>query len=291
VADGMFVGQQTSADTVYLFKEFRPGSSNGTTEVFSMELDQWISVESNILKPVIRSGRIHRYEAIPSAMVLFPYEVKDKSARLYSPEEIKRNYPLAGSYLQTNKKLLENREKGKFKDEQWYRYGRTQNLGLWEQPKLMVPYMVTELAAYLDRSDRFYFITVTTGGYGITTGRPDVTLPYLCGLLNSRLLDFYFKQVSTNFQGGYLAANKQYIEQLPIRVIDCADPADRERRDRMVALVEEMLALHLRLAAARTEHDQKNLKRQIDATDRRIDRLVYDLYNLTEAEIRILERD
>jgi hypothetical protein len=31
------------------------------------------------------------------------------------------------------------------------------------------------------------------------------------------------------------------------------------------------------------------LQRQIDATDRQIDRLVYDLYGLTEAEIRFVE--
>ena len=289
VADRMYQGPITSADTVYLFKDYRQGSDNKTIEVLSKELDQWVSVESNILKPVVRSGRIRRYEAIPSALVLFPYEVKDNAARLYSSEEMKRDYPLAWSYLNGNKKLLENREKGKFKDEQWYRYGRTQNLGLWEQPKLMVPYMITKLAAYLDRADHFYFINVTTGGYGITTRHPAVTLSYLCGLLNSRLLDFYLKRVSTNFQGGYLAANKQYIEQLPIRTIDFADPADLERHDRMVALVEEMLALHQRLAAARTEHEQTNLQHQIDATDRRIDRLVYDLYNLTEDEILIIE--
>jgi hypothetical protein len=39
-----------------------------------------VPVESNILKPVVRSGRIRRYEAIPSALVLFPYEVKDNTA-------------------------------------------------------------------------------------------------------------------------------------------------------------------------------------------------------------------
>lgn len=50
-----------------------------------------------------------------------------------------------------------------------------------------------------------------------------------------------------------------------------------------------MLALHQRLAAARTDREETNLKRQIDAADRRIDRLVYDLYDLTEKEIRIVE--
>ncbi|OHE18680.1 MAG: hypothetical protein A2X96_00595 [Syntrophobacterales bacterium GWC2_56_13] len=41
----------------------------------------------------------------------------------------------------------------------------------------------------------------------------------------------------------------------------------------------------------RADHEQTNLKRQIDAADRRIDRLVYDLYNLTDEEIRITEKD
>jgi hypothetical protein len=44
-------------------------------------------------------------------------------------------------------------------------------------------------------------------------------------------------------------------------------------------------------AAARTDHEQTNLKRQIDATDHRIDLLVYELYDLTEEEIRIVEKD
>lgn len=59
----------------------------------------------------------------------------------------------------------------------------------------------------------------------------------------------------------------------------------------MVALVEQMLALHQRLAAARTDHEQTNLKRQIDAADHRIDHLVFNLYDLTEEEIRIIEKD
>jgi hypothetical protein len=59
----------------------------------------------------------------------------------------------------------------------------------------------------------------------------------------------------------------------------------------MVVLVEEMLALHRNHAAARTEHEQTSLKRQIDATDRQIDRLVYDFYDLTDEEIRLVEKD
>ena len=36
-------------------------------------------------------------------------------------------------------------------------------------------------------------------------------------------------------------------------------------------------------------HDKTTLQRQLDATDAQIDRLVYDLYGLTDDEIKIVE--
>jgi len=288
VVTGMFVGQQTSADTIFLFKEYQREVGNAV-DVWSKELDRWIKIERDVLKPVVRSGNINRYSANPTALVLFPYEVKNCRARLYTPAEMQDQYPLAWTYLKQNKRLLEDREKGKFKDHHWYRFGRSQNLGAWEQPKLMIPYMITDLAAYYDQSDNFYFINVTTGGYGITVEETTIRYPYLCGLLNSRLLDFYLKRVSTSFRGGYLAANRQFIEQLPIRAIDFSDPTDKAHHDGMVDLVETMLKLHKDLQAAKTNHEKSLIQRQIDATDKQIDQLVYELYGLTEKEIRIVE--
>jgi hypothetical protein len=54
-------------------------------------------------------------------------------------------------------------------------------------------------------------------------------------------------------------------------------------------LVERMLELHKRQAAARTPADRELYARQIEATDREIDNLVYELYGLTEEEIAIVE--
>ena len=242
ITTGMFVGQQTSADTVYLFKEYQ-NENEDIVDVWSKELNAWIKIERAVLKPVVRSGNISRYSANPTALVLFPYEVRECNARLYTPTEMREQYPLAWAYLKQNKRLLEGREKGKFKDQQWFRFGRTQNLGMWEQPKLMIPYMITNLAAYYDKTDNFYFINVTTGGYGITIDETMFSYLYLCGLLNSRLLNFYLKQVTTDFRGGYFAANKQFIEQLPIRTINFDDPAEKAQHDKLVALVESMLKL------------------------------------------------
>lgn len=57
----------------------------------------------------------------------------------------------------------------------------------------------------------------------------------------------------------------------------------------MVALVEQMLDLRKRLAAAQDAGERERLGRLIDATDRQIDALVYELYGLTEEEIAIIE--
>jgi hypothetical protein len=40
---------------------------------------------------------------------------------------------------------------------------------------------------------------------------------------------------------------------------------------------------------AKTDHEEVSTNRQTAATDRQIDELVYELYGLTEAEIRIVE--
>jgi hypothetical protein len=111
------------------------------------------------------------------------------------------------------------------------------------------------------------------------------------GLLNSNVLDFYLRRISTTLRGGFFRYFTQFIAQLPIRTIDFSNSADKARHDRMVALVEQMLSLNKKLAAAKTEHDKTTLQRQIGTTDRQIDRLVYELYDLTPEEIRIVEDD
>ena len=50
-----------------------------------------------------------------------------------------------------------------------------------------------------------------------------------------------------------------------------------------------MLALHKQLQDTETAHDRELIQRQIDATDRSIDQLVYEMYGLTEEEIKIVE--
>ncbi len=90
-------------------------------------------------------------------------------------------------------------------------------------------------------------------------------------------------------RGGYFSYESRFIKNLPVRPIDFSDPADKARHDRMVEFVESMLKLHKDLQSAKTDHDKKLIQRQIDATDKQIDQLVYELYSLTDKEIQIVE--
>ncbi len=117
-----------------------------------------------------------------------------------------------------------------------------------------------------------------------------ISLKYILAILNSVLLTFYHRY-------RYLDLSKQTFQKIliqdakyfPIYLPDLDNKQDKARHDRMVKLVEHMLALNQELAAARTEHDKTALQRQIDATDGQIDKLVYELYGLTEEEIGIVE--
>ena len=80
-----------------------------------------------------------------------------------------------------------------------------------------------------------------------------------------------------------------FVKTLPIPTIDFSDPTDVALHDRMVSLVDQMLSLHKQLQEARTPHEQTGLQRQIEATDGQIDALVYELYGLTEEEIRLID--
>jgi len=107
---------------------------------------------------------------------------------------------------------------------------------------------------------------------------------YILGLLNSKLWQWRFKLTSTNNNVG-----TNELESMPFRTIDFYNQMEKLLYDQMVALVEQMLELHKRLAAAQTAHEKTILQRQITATDNQIDQIIYQLYNLTPEEIAIVE--
>ena len=112
---------------------------------------------------------------------------------------------------------------------------------------------------------------------------------YLLGVINSKLLNWFFKKYCLTNEKSIAQVKTVDLVKLPIRTIDFANPADKARHDRMVALVEQMLAAKKQLAGAQSDKDKDFYTNRCDGLDRQIDALVYDLYALTPAEIQIVE--
>ncbi|HEV8328314.1 MAG TPA: DNA methyltransferase [Nitrospiraceae bacterium] len=104
-------------------------------------------------------------------------------------------------------------------------------------------------------------------------------LKHILGILLSRLGAWYLRTKHAIYDVLYPWYTKKQLAEFPIK------PKDR----RLILLVERMLDLYKQLAATKTPADKERLQRQIDVTDQEIDRLVYDLYGLTEEEIKIVE--
>ena len=122
---------------------------------------------------------------------------------------------------------------------------------------------------------------------------PKESLPsvhYILGVVNSRLLNWFYHTLNPEIGEALAEVKRTNVAKLPIRTIDFDHPADVARHDKMVGLVEKMLDLHQRLAETKTPTDRNRLQRQITATDQAIDTLVYELYDLTDEEIAIVEQ-
>ncbi len=113
---------------------------------------------------------------------------------------------------------------------------------------------------------------------------------YLLGILNSWLMTWRHHRRSPKAKKAlFPKVLVSDLKNIPIRAIDFADKSDKARHDEMVKLVERMLDLHKQLATARTAPETTALQRQISATDKQIDKLVYALYELTDDEIALVE--
>jgi hypothetical protein len=112
---------------------------------------------------------------------------------------------------------------------------------------------------------------------------------YLLGILNSRLMSFALAAMREGKEEGSLMYSRAGIERASIYTIDFENPADRERHDKIVYYVNRMLELNEALSRTEGGRERNEIGRQIAATDREIDLLVYDLYRLTDEEREMVD--
>ena len=107
------------------------------------------------------------------------------------------------------------------------------------------------------------------------------------GLLNSKLVNFYFRKMLSYDLNVY----PESIEQLPIKNINFDDAKEKKIYKDIVDSVNKILKLN---AEQNQNKDNLNdnyyeVETEIEKTNTKIDNLVYELYGLTEEEIKIIE--
>jgi len=193
-----------------------------------------------------------------------------------------KNYPAIASHLEPHKEAcIKRADQGEY----WWELRPCDYYRLFESAKIIYPDIAKESRMTLDRSGIFF---------GNTAYMIPVDDPYLLSILNSRLVFHYYRRNASVLgdaeKGGRMRWFTQDVIRIPIRVIDFNNADDKKCHQQMTQHVETMLGLHKRLAAVRTPGERSQLENQITATDRLIDQLVYQLYGLTDDEIRIVEQ-
>ncbi len=233
-----------------------------------------------VIKPFLAGRDVKRYQPLHSDKFL-----------IFTRRGIDiRQYPAIEQYLKQFKTELMPRPVD-WKGDKWS--GRKPGSYKWyeiqdsidyykefEKPKIIIPAIVRSASYAYDK----------TGFYSNdkTSIIPTNDL-YLLGILNSKVSDVVIYNISSTKQGGYYEYKPMYVSQIPIRTIDSSNPDDVTRHDRIVALVERILDLNKKMGDVREAHARELLMRQIEAIDTEIDKEVYELYGLTEEEIRIVE--
>jgi hypothetical protein len=271
----------------YVHRRFFRGVTTGLNEAFVIDSetkDALIAKDgrsAELIKPLLGGEDIRRWVFRSKGLWL-----------IFTRRGVKiKDYPAIRDHLGrwkedlTPKKRTSDRRGRKPGRYEWYEIqDDVAYYQVFDGPKIIFPDITKGPRFCLDTNGHY----LTNTAYCLGTEEP-----YLLGILNSRLFWFAIGNISIPFgvrAGKYrYRLIYQYMEKVPIRPIDLSDPADTARRDQMAHLVEQVLSLHKQLAGAKTPQDQTVLKRQIDATDRQIDQLVYELYGLTEEEIRIVE--
>lgn len=265
MAAQIFVGLQTSADAVFHLRKVRE-LPRGMVEVHSKALGKTIVLEKLYLKPLLSGTHVQKFvEPKDEMLLLFPYRVEGRKATLIPETTLKRTAPKTYRYLLRNKEALRSRERGKFKTGPWYRFGRTQNLGAQEQPKVCVPRLVSRIRAFFDAEGKYYLDNVDVGGVVLKDSTPKAHFA-VTALLNSNLLTFQLRQISTPFRGGFFSCNRQYLGKLNI-----AMPSS--------GALNKLVQLSMRAAKG-------SLDSSLGAA---INELVYDLYGLTPHERELVE--
>jgi hypothetical protein len=153
------------------------------------------------------------------------------------------------------------------------------------QPKIIISKVALEPRAFPDIEGEFL------GAYTTYVFPEKISLLALTAIINSHLMRFIYRLLydALAMGGGYLRFQPPQVRRMPICNFDLSKNADKSKHDQIIGLVEQMLAAKKVLAKSQTDKDKSYYENKCATLDRQIDRLVYELYGLTEDEIKIVE--
>ncbi|PDW26746.1 restriction endonuclease [Helicobacter pylori] len=235
-----------------------------------------------LIKPILRGKDIKRYsyEWADLWVIFIPWHFPNTGSQKSMEEneqDFSIHYPIVYAHLLSHKdKLLKRNKDETGKRYEWYCLQRwaANYLQDFEKEKIVYGEIVQEPRFYLDNGEceLGYFYAEATSF--ILTGEH---LRYLLGMLHSKLITFAFK---TFYAGGGLGESgyrykKAFIERLPIPKIT---KSNKPTADKIIALVDKIL-----------QAKEEDPKANTQELEKEIDALVYQLYNLTDEEIKIIE--
>ncbi|WQY38085.1 class I SAM-dependent DNA methyltransferase [Helicobacter pylori] len=235
-----------------------------------------------LIKPILRGKDIKRYsyEWAGEWVIFIPWHFPNTN----NPKNMEENeqdfsihYPIIYSHLLSHKdKLLKRNKDETGKRYEWYCLQRwaANYYQDFEKEKIVYGEIVQEPRFYLDNGEceLGYFYAEATSF--ILTGEH---LHYLLGMLHSKLITFAFK---TFYAGGGLGESgyrykKAFIERLPIPKIT---PENQKLAHKITDCAKAILVLK-----------EKDPKANTQELEKEIDALVYQLYHLTDEEIKTIE--
>ncbi|CAC12458.1 type IV site-specific deoxyribonuclease Eco57I related protein [Thermoplasma acidophilum] len=285
ISKNIFQSLTTSADGIYFVQV--ESETRDTAKIRNIKNNLEFAVEKTILRKLLKGKDIRRCSVDwKGSYVVYPYLVKDDKASLITLSEIKDRYPLAYEYFKHYELQLKTREDNKLKDdENWHQYIYRKNLEKFEQKKIVTQVLASKNTFAIDLNGEFYFVGGdNAGGYGIVLNDNNQNMYYfVLALLNSNVLEFYLKNISTPFRGGYFSYGKRFIDKLPLLI-----PKD-SRFDSVSSLSKEQMNISKKMRNFPNTDERDLLEREYDKRCQELNQMIYEIYGLNKLEITLLD--
>jgi hypothetical protein len=119
--------------------------------------------------------------------------------------------------------------------------------------------------------------------------KEEVNLYYLLGVLNSKAVNFWFKNVYVNDDTLFPHIQKNQLESIPIPEINFSSESDKQAHDTIVKLAKQLVELYSEKAEVLVSPKLHRIEEKITYCEDKIGQLVYELYGLTDEEIAVVE--